>query len=298
MRIPITIKIPVNEAGHPSGLAATRAVIKDLGNGLEKVTVRALGIKRPVRPATKTTDLQKVRLTGQRDLSGQYMSTRFPVVSQPQPRTVTVRPAPRYTVRTYHFTLAWPTLPTPAELWQGLRRLRRRTWLRVGIITLAVAALVIVAQLFGSHSPASTAKTPAGADYKRPQLHYGTPNFTTLLPAGKTIQQLGGWVRISPPDKDPVYTYVDTVGNVHINVSEQPLPDNLKSDTANKVAQLAQSSNATDKFVAAGNTPVYVASGGTGEQSVIFTKNQLLVLIKSNKPLTNNDWSAYISSLR
>jgi hypothetical protein len=176
--------------------------------------------------------------------------------------------------------------------------LRRRTWLRVGIITAALTALVVVAQLLGGHNAASTDKTPASGAYTRPQLHYGTPDFSTLLPAGKTIQQLGGWVRISPPDKDPVYTYVDKIGNVQINVSEQPLPDNLKADTANKVAQLAQSSNATDKFVAVGSTPVYVASSGEGEQSVIFTKNHLLVLIKSNKPLTNNDWSAYIRSLR
>jgi hypothetical protein len=72
------------------------------------------------------------------------------------------------------------------------------------------------------------------------KLEKGTPNYATVLPQGKSIKSLGGWTKISPPKASPVYTYIDRLENVQINVSEQPLPDSFKSDTAKQLEQLAQ----------------------------------------------------------
>lgn len=123
------------------------------------------------------------------------------------------------------------------------------------------------------------------------------PNYKTILPEGRSIKELGGWKRVSPPNNDPVFAYADTLNNIPISVSEQPLPRSFKSDTSNKVAELAQKFNATDKTEANGTT-IYIGTSSKGPQSVIFTKNDVLILIKSEKKISNTSWASYASSLQ
>jgi len=122
------------------------------------------------------------------------------------------------------------------------------------------------------------------------------PGYQTILPSGKTIEQLGGWVKISPPESTPVYAYADKIGSVTISVSEQTLPDSFKGDVDGSVATLAKSYSATDNQTA-GNTKVYIGTNADGPQSVIFAKSNLLVLIKSQKKIDDKAWVAYINSL-
>lgn len=129
------------------------------------------------------------------------------------------------------------------------------------------------------------------------RLKKGNPEYNTILPANKTIEQLGGWTRISPPDRNPVFAYVDRVGNATLSVSQQPLPDNLKGDTTTQVTELAQGFKATEKF-SSGSTTVHIGSSADGPQSIIFSKNNLLILIKSSARLDNNLWAEYVNSLR
>lgn len=294
MRIPITIKVPVRVAGQPNGPSLANIVIRDLSEGLEKISVRLL--HRPL-PNNKLV-LKKPAVGGE---IRQSSPTRFPVVFQPQantpPAPIVITPRLRYTVKTIHITLTWPTLPSAAELWHKFTRLPRKVWLRVGIIALAVVIAIVFIHIFGSGNSTQPDSHPATAAGP-PKLLRGTPSYATVLPAGKTIGQLGGWTRISPPGKDPVYTYVDKIGKVQINVSEQPLPDAFKANTASKISQLAASYNATDKFTASNNTVVYVASSDNGAQSVIFTKASLLILIRSSDQVSNNQWVDYVSALR
>lgn len=294
MRIPITIKVPVRVADSTGSPSLANIVIRDLSEGFEKISVRLL--HRPL-PNNKLVH-KKPAVGGEIHRSS---PTRFPVVFHPHtdaaPPSIIVTPRLRYTVKTIHITLTWPTLPAAAELWHRLIHLPRKVWLRVAIIAVAVAVVIIFFHFGGGNNNVQTDGHPA-ATTAPPKLTRGTPSYKTVLPTGKTIQSLGGWTRISPPDKDPVYTYVDKIGNVQINVSEQPLPDEFKADTANKISQLAVSYNATDKFTAANNVAVYVGSSDNGAQSVIFTKSGLLILIKSASPVSNNQWTAYVSTLR
>jgi hypothetical protein len=124
-----------------------------------------------------------------------------------------------------------------------------------------------------------------------------SPDYATILPNNKTITSLGGWTRISPPENDPVFAYTDTINNVPITVSEQPLPESFKSDIPSGVANLANNFNATTKLNAK-STDFYIGTSATGPQSVIFVKNSVLVLIKSQKKIDDTSWSAYIESLQ
>lgn len=124
-----------------------------------------------------------------------------------------------------------------------------------------------------------------------------SPQYITLLPGDKSIEELGGWKRISPPKNDPVFAYTDVIDGVPINVSEQPLPKSFLSDVDNQVTEVAKKFNADTK-VSAGSTTVYIGTSVKGPQSVIFSKRNLLVLIKSEKVVSTKSWTDYVSSLQ
>jgi hypothetical protein len=125
----------------------------------------------------------------------------------------------------------------------------------------------------------------------------GTPDFSTIVPNGKNIKDLGGWTRISPPDTDPVFAYVDKINNIPINVSQQPLPDDFKTDTENKLEQLSKGFSATEKIII-GKLNVHIGTSAKGPQSVIFSIDNLLILIKSNDQINNDSWIKYINSMQ
>lgn len=118
----------------------------------------------------------------------------------------------------------------------------------------------------------------------------------TIVPEGKSVEQLGGWKRVSPPTSDPVFAYTDTLDGIAITVSQQILPESFKTSTDSKVADLAEKFSATTK-ITAGKTTAYLGSSSKGPQSVIFTKDNVLILIKSQKKISDGSWAKYIESL-
>lgn len=149
-----------------------------------------------------------------------------------------------------------------------------------------------------AHTSQTTAdNSEAQYDTKVSNIGEAKPEFSTILPAGKAISDLGGWTLISPKDTDPVYTYTDRLNGVGINISEQTLPENFKEDTNQKIENLALGFNASQKISANGLT-VYIGTSTDGPQSIIFCKNNLLILIKSDTAISNDQWVAYINSLQ
>lgn len=124
-----------------------------------------------------------------------------------------------------------------------------------------------------------------------------TPNYPTITPDGKGVNQQGGWTRVSPPDHNAVYAYTDTISGVSLIVSQQPLPDSFKKDSSTAIKDLAASYNANRSLQVDGTT-VYIGTSTKGPQSVICIKKELLILIKSSAVLNDTQWTAYISSLK
>lgn len=120
--------------------------------------------------------------------------------------------------------------------------------------------------------------------------------YQTVLPEGRSISDLGGWKRVSPSKSAPVFAYTDTLDNISISVSQQPLPDSFKANTDDKVAELAKKFNATTRIDASGTT-VYVGTSAKGPQSAILTKNGLLILMKSQQKVDDKSWTKYVKSL-
>jgi hypothetical protein len=169
-------------------------------------------------------------------------------------------------------------------------------------LTVGLAALVLVTALgtasyLFANSGAKTNKAGDVLTSESESLFGQEPAFKTVLPGSKSIEELGGWARVSPPDRDPVFAYVDSVDGVKLNVSQQPLPDNLRQDTAGEAASLAEQFNA-DKQLEASNLTLHVGMASSGEQSVIFAKGNLLVLIRSAAELPDARWVAYVETLQ
>ena len=122
----------------------------------------------------------------------------------------------------------------------------------------------------------------------------GTPDFSILSPDGKSVQDLNGSIR---SDNKQLFVYVDKIGNVQINVSQQPLPNEFKTDTDQQIEQLAKSYKANGK-ITVGSILVHIGASIKGPQSVIFTKNNLLILIVSSDSIKNDRWARYINSLQ
>lgn len=160
----------------------------------------------------------------------------------------------------------------------------------VGLIVLCF----VCSQIF-SRKPHSSQTAQTGGSSA--QLPKETPDFSAVLPSGKSVSDYGGWTRVSPEDRNAVYAYTDTIDNVSIIVSEQPLPDSFKSDPSGSIQKLAESYSADRTFEANG-TVVYIGKSAKGPQSLIFTAHDLLILIKSSATVSDEHWIRYITSLR
>lgn len=122
------------------------------------------------------------------------------------------------------------------------------------------------------------------------------PTFPTVSPKTKSIETLGGWKRVSPPGKDPVFAYTDSIDGVPIIVSQQALPSSFSDNREQKVAELAKKFNAT-KTVEVGNTKMYLGTSAKGPQSAIVAKNNILILIKSERKISDKAWVSYLQTL-
>lgn len=143
----------------------------------------------------------------------------------------------------------------------------------------------------------STAPVEAGSQPLNGTLQKGTPEYDTVLPAGKSIRDYGGWTRVSPPNRDPVFAYTDTIGAIPINVSQQPLPKDFADQPEQQVQEFAANYAATKKLNVTDAT-AFIGNSAKGPQSVIIVMNDLLILIKASAAIPDQDWKIYIESLQ
>lgn len=193
-----------------------------------------------------------------------------------------------------------PKIPSPTKYFKQIPftsfknkllsiRLTRRQQYIAGGVALVVICLLTIPPLFLKQSPDGSGGITSTS--------IQNPTFSTVVPSGKNISDLGGWKRVSPPDRDAVFAFTDKINDINISVSQQPLPESFKKETDAKIAELAKNFSATDK-VTVGDMAVYIGTSGKGPQSVILTKSNLLILIKSDAKIDDKQWAEYIKTLR
>ena len=164
-------------------------------------------------------------------------------------------------------------------------RVFRKKWVLITTIAVTALVLCIGTVLFLMRQPSDIT------------ANNETPTFSVLLPSGKNAEALGGLALVSPPNTEPVYTYSDTLGGVKILVSQQKIPDTFKGAVDANVEQLAKKDNASRKLDAKGTT-AFIGKSTKGPQSVYFSKNDLLIFIKSQNEISDSDWIQYVASLK
>lgn len=121
------------------------------------------------------------------------------------------------------------------------------------------------------------------------------PEFDVLTPNNAPVDSLGGCVASPPGNESPYFVYLDTLKGITIQVTEQPLPSKFATDTQEQLANLAENYNRS--FTAGDNTTVRIGSSSGGEQFLIFSKDELLIIIKAAGTLNDEQWIEYINSL-
>jgi hypothetical protein len=205
-------------------------------------------------------------------------------------------PPPKSKTKTVEVKIAVPTftgLLAFASAKKRLSQVPRKVLIVTGALGVIAIIWLVGRQTIINSPPANSVPDTSKAG----SLQRGTPDYPTILPANKTIEQLGGWTRVSPPDRNPVFAYVDKIGNIQINVSQQPLPAGFEVESDGQIEQLAAGYKANEK-ITVGTTSVHIGTSVKGPQSVIFSKDKLLVLIKSSAKVSNNDWAGYVNSLQ
>lgn len=121
--------------------------------------------------------------------------------------------------------------------------------------------------------------------------------FDMIFPSGKSAADFKT-VRVSPPENDPAYAYVDMLSGVPLNISQQQVPDSIRGDITAGLKDLAASFNAND-IIRVDDYVVYYgySESAGGVQSLIFIKNDLLVFISSPTNMSDDVWANYVSRL-
>jgi|GEM_PF-3475312 len=136
-------------------------------------------------------------------------------------------------------------------------------------------------------------QTGKGTDVLGQKTAVAKPDFATIKPT--TTENQATALKYDTEKK--LASYNDVLGDVAITVSQQPLPEGFKADPTISVENLAKQMNATDK-ISASDTTAFAGVSIKGPQTVIFTKNDLLIFIIADKKIDVLTWSKYIESMR
>lgn len=296
------MKIIVREDRQIRIRAVVPVAIQDISSGLERVTVRLLRFGAVEKSPSSTQPTMKARKQVWGRTFSRALAATLLTQSLETPRP-TAAHARSKVAKTIEIKITLPSIPKIRSLKDAKqlaldvkeKLVRSSVKARIAMGIAVVLLLWCCYALLPNNSPAPL--SPNVDHATGPMLPKGTPTYATVLPAGKSIQSLGGWTRVSPTGRNPVYTYVDKIGTTQVDVSEQPLPAGFQRNTQEQVAQLAKNFNATEKFPA-GSTNIYIATLADESQSVILSKDNLLILMKSTSLLPPPQWITYANSLQ
>lgn len=94
-----------------------------------------------------------------------------------------------------------------------------------------------------------------------------------------------------------VYSFADKVAGKDVIVSQQPVPEQFKS-AFDAVNDIAESLKAGQSTAINGGTAYIATDEQAGAQTVVFSKNNLLIFIQSPFKHSQAQWQAYINSLK
>jgi hypothetical protein len=178
-----------------------------------------------------------------------------------------------------------------------------RVWYRrLALVAATLAVLMLVGGVglkvksFVANRDATAAASAvnAAAAKAKTTAARATPNFTPLAPENPAS---GGTSQTRYDGTHNVYSFSDTLNNTAIIVSQQPIPANFNSAAA-AVTKVAASLDATEPVPISSGTAMVATDTKANSQTVVFTKDNLLVFIQSPFTHSSAEWEAYINGLK
>lgn len=184
----------------------------------------------------------------------------------------------------------------------GVPKLAKLTKLRIGKKYLALGSVSLILIMAGivvgnkylfsdkneGAEVAGTSKTTA-SDVPEPT---SDPQFEIVKPQGRDLPK----EKIAYDSKRNFAKYEDDINGTPITVSQQPLPESFKADPAGGVAKLARDFGATEELVTE-DTKMYYGIDEKGPQTLIFTKNGVLIFIATSKEVEKLSLQVYAGNL-
>lgn len=171
----------------------------------------------------------------------------------------------------------------------GYNPLYKKYYFAVASLLLLPFCLITVASFINNNDAKPTTKKPE----VQGRTVAAKPDFNTLKPT--TTDNKATEARYDTTKK--VASYNDVLKDVPITVSQQPLPEKFIKDPTGEVASLAKEINANDK-ISTSDATAYAGVSIKGPQTVVFTKNDLLVFIIADKKIDQLAWADYIEKLQ
>ncbi len=160
----------------------------------------------------------------------------------------------------------------------------------------ASALVVVLVAVLGSFVLFGDTKNNPAADTKDVLgKQTVTIDFKPLLPNGSESETSAHKTAVDGQNR-PIYTFTDKIGITDLTVTEQPLPEKLKTNTDSELEKMAKDLYLTE-VINASNPKAYMGTSIKGPQTVIFTKNGLLVFVQSQAKIDKDQWSDYITRL-
>jgi hypothetical protein len=121
--------------------------------------------------------------------------------------------------------------------------------------------------------------------------------FEPLFPEGVDRSSLKTVVRKSPSGS-VIFTVQQFDGNNEIQITEQEMPENFLGQEATEIEKMAKELQAVSVIQIDENKIYHGLSENTGVQTLITSKNELLIFIRSNVPQSDDYWMSYYLSLK
>ncbi len=166
------------------------------------------------------------------------------------------------------------------------------------IILVLVVGVVGLGNVIGNRKGnVSSQAVQSATDSQTPKIPLNQkPEFAVLVPKNKKIEDMGGFAKVSPANSAAAYAFIDQVKGVNIKVTQQKLPDTIKANPITELEKLAKNFNATKQLELDGNS-VYSGKSAKGAQTLIFTKDDVLVFIAAESTVAEVDWVQYLTNL-
>jgi hypothetical protein len=177
----------------------------------------------------------------------------------------------------------WPKLPKVPKI--NLSRKQKKVYLPIAMLMFLSFGGLLAYRYFDK--PKVTTQVLGQKTVK--------PDFSVVYPGGDIKNVANGEIRYDKQRK--VANYSDKLNTIDITVSQQPLPDNFKAERDKKIEEFAKA-NYFNELIQAGELKVYSGLSIKGPQSLVFTKNDLLIFVKASQMIDKTIWIDYINSLK